>query len=342
LLRCALDERNLSNKSTGALWQESTVAVHVCFHNNCFDGAASAALFARFYRDKIKPNAQMRFFGLTHRSGGGMDRALLDAEASAIVDFGFENTSKLTWWFDHHQSAFASPEDRAAFEADAGDKRFFDPKAPSCTGFIAKILQEKFNYEAAFFKETIHWADIIDAARFPDAKTAVELAAPALQLMSVIEGNRDPGFIPRLIEDLSQRVLSAVIDLPYVKAPLAPITERRKKNQEIVSANGVSERGVASFQLLSTGADFFPKFLAYHLYPEARYSVGLVREASKLKISVGYNPWAKEARTHNISEMCARFGGGGHPVVGAVSFPKEQEARALSVFEELVETLKRD
>lgn len=154
------------------------MTVHVCFHNNCFDGAASAALFARFYRDQIKKGAAFKFFGLTHRSGGGMDRSLLDAEASAILDFGFENTDKLTWWFDHHQSAFLTPEDRAAFDGDTSAKKFFDPKAPSCTGFISKILRERFGYEAEFFKETIYWADIIDAARFPDAKTAVALEGP--------------------------------------------------------------------------------------------------------------------------------------------------------------------
>ena len=127
--------------------------------------------------------------------------------------------------------------------------------------------------------------------------------------------------------------------LPYVQAPLNPILERHRKNQEIVQGNGRLAHGVASFDLLQTEASSFPKFLAYYLYPEARYSVGLVRETSRLKISVGSNPWPKQPRTHNISELCARFGGGGHPVVGAVSFPKEQEARAIEAFNEIVATL---
>jgi hypothetical protein len=268
-----------------------------------------------------------------------MDRSFLDGEASAILDFGFENTPKLTWWFDHHQSAFVSPEDRAAFENDQSGKKFFDPKAPSCAGFLAKVLKEKFGYEADFFKETIYWADIIDAARFPDAATAVALESPALKLMTVIEGNKEYGFIPKLISDLSQKTLSEVVELSYVQAPLNPILEKHRKNQEIVKANGKVEHGVAYFDLLQTGADSFPKFLAYYLYPEARYSVGLVRETSRVKVSVGSNPWAKQPRTHNISEICTRYGGGGHPVVGAASFPKDQEAKAIAAFHEIVATL---
>ena len=33
----------------------------ILFHDNCFDGAASAALFARFYRQQVDPEVQIRF-----------------------------------------------------------------------------------------------------------------------------------------------------------------------------------------------------------------------------------------------------------------------------------------
>ena len=29
--------------------------VRVCFHDKCFDGASSAAIFSRFYRERIDP-----------------------------------------------------------------------------------------------------------------------------------------------------------------------------------------------------------------------------------------------------------------------------------------------
>ena len=32
--------------------------VQVLFHDNCFDGAASAAVFTRFFRERIAPGAR--------------------------------------------------------------------------------------------------------------------------------------------------------------------------------------------------------------------------------------------------------------------------------------------
>jgi hypothetical protein len=319
---------------------EVPVAVHICFHDRCFDGAASAALFGRFYRDAVDRSAEARYFGLTHRTGGGMDRSLLEADQSAIVDFGFENTPALSWWFDHHQSAFRSEEDRASFSADASGKKFFDPAAPSCTGFMARVLKERFGYEAASFAETVRWADIIDAARFPDAETAVALEAPALKLMTVIEGERDPAFLRRLIPDLAERTLDEIVSSDYVRAPLEPILARHRANVDRVKARAICEGGVVAFDLIGSGADSFNKFIAYWLFPEARYSVGLTLEPTRAKISVGSNPWARVPRSHNLAEICARYGGGGHAVVGAVSLPKDDVERARKAFGEIVATLK--
>jgi hypothetical protein len=73
------------------------------------------------------------------------------------------------------------------------------------------------------------------------------------------------------------------------------------------------------------------KFVTYSLYPKSVYSVLLSRSKSKCKISVGYNPWSLTARRHNIAAICERYGGGGHPVVGAISLPVDRldEARSL-------------
>src|SRR6478672_11859197 len=43
--------------------------VKVLFHDNCFDGAASASLFSRFYAAKIDPAATFEFAGKAHGTG---------------------------------------------------------------------------------------------------------------------------------------------------------------------------------------------------------------------------------------------------------------------------------
>ena len=40
----------------------------------------------------------------------------------------------------------------------------------------------------------------------------------------------------------------------------------------------------------------------------------------RTKVSVGSNPWATEPVKHNLATICERYGGGGHPRVGAISF----------------------
>jgi nanoRNase/pAp phosphatase (c-di-AMP/oligoRNAs hydrolase) len=62
----------------------------------------------------------------------------------------------------------------------------------------------------------------------------------------------------------------------------------------------------------------------------------VTRGARRSKISVGSNPWARVPRTHNIAEVCERYGGGGHPVVGAISFAPEEVERARAVADEIV------
>ena len=55
-----------------------------------------------------------------------------DGDENAIVDFKYCADDRLTWWFDHHQSAFLSEEDEKHFLADTGGKKFLDTKSASC------------------------------------------------------------------------------------------------------------------------------------------------------------------------------------------------------------------
>src|SRR5262245_196862 len=139
-----------------------TKRLKILFHDNCFDGAASAALFARFYRDKLDPAAQILYQGVQHKPGDAFPADAFDADESACVDFRYSKNPKLTWWFDHHVSAFQPPEDRAHFEADRSGHKFYDPAARSCTKFEAGVLAEKFGFDTGRFADLIAWADVID------------------------------------------------------------------------------------------------------------------------------------------------------------------------------------
>ena len=197
----------------------NSLRVRVFYHDKCFDGASSAALFSRFYRERIRGDVDFEFTGLVHRAGALFDEKQFDGDENAIVDFKYSSSPKITWWFDHHESAFLSPADAEHFEQDQSNRKFYDPDFKSCTSFIAMIAQQRFGFDPAPVADLVHWTDMIDGALYPDAKTAVEMEAPAMKLTMVIESAPDHGFVPNLIPLLATKSLGEILEEPFV-APL--------------------------------------------------------------------------------------------------------------------------
>ena len=260
---------------------------------------------------------------------------LLDGDVNACVDFRYSQDTRLHWWFDHHASAFQLPGDEAHFRADASGHKFHDPTAKSCTKFLATTLATRFGFDSAPFGELLDWAEIIDGALFPSAAMAVELREPALKLMTWVENNRERVLAERFIEDLVSRPLAEIVASDYVTVALQPLIERHEKNVEAMRRLSRLEQGVVITNLIPDGISTVNKFIAYYLYPEARYTVTLLATNERYKISVGSNPWPKVPRTHDISKLCERYGGGGHPAVGAISLPKTDLASAEKVAAEV-------
>ncbi len=107
--------------------------VRLFHHDRCFDGACSAALFADFFRNHVDSSAEFTLGGLFHQAKQQFDLSLFDGDENVIVDFKYCGSSKLTWWFDHHQSAFLSKEDEQHFHDVSSGKKFYDPAYRSCT-----------------------------------------------------------------------------------------------------------------------------------------------------------------------------------------------------------------
>ena len=96
--------------------------LRILYHGNCFDGVSSAAIFTKFYRAKVHPDALVAYTPTMHRAGNAFDRDQFDGDENAIVDFKYCPDERLTWWFDHHQSAFLTKEDEQHFLADTSGK----------------------------------------------------------------------------------------------------------------------------------------------------------------------------------------------------------------------------
>lgn len=313
----------------------------VLFHDSCFDGAASAAVFSRFYKEKVNPDAELDYQGLQHKAGGSaIDPAVFTGDENVIVDFRYSQDPRLTWWFDHHASAFQMPGDEEHFRADQSGKKFHDPKRKSNTRYMADVLVERFGFDASPLSELLHWAELIDGAQFDSPKQAVELKEPALQLMTVIEANKDPTWLRRLIGELQEKPLAEIAQLDWVRAPLQPLMLKHQKAIDIVRAKIQYEDGIVTFDVADEGLDSINKFIAYYLHPDARYTVWVGKSASRAKVSIGSNPWRPELRTHDLSKIAERYGGGGHPVVAAMSFQPTDLDKARQAAAEILTELK--
>jgi hypothetical protein len=313
--------------------------VRVFYHDKCFDGACSAALFSRFYRERIREDANFVFSGLLHRAGALFDESQFDGDENAIVDFKYSSSPKITWWFDHHESAFLSPADAAHFERDESDRKFYDPDFKSCTSFIAMIAQQRFGFDPAPVADLVHWADIIDGALYSDAKTAVEMQAPAMKLTMVIESAPDQ-FVPNLIPLLATKSLAAILEEPFVAPLLPPLLRRHEISIEILKQRTECIDGTIFFDVSDQDLEGYNKFVPYYLHPESIYSVGLSKSSFRVKVSVGSNPWAPQEPVVNLAKICERYGGGGHARVGAISFNPNQHAAAIKASREIVAELR--
>lgn len=276
----------------------------------------------------------------------GVDPLTLTGEENAILDFRFSRAPQLTWYFDHHVSAFPEPADRSSYEARAsaspvpsGRRVFHDGAYGSCTRLIADVGKATFGLDVEHDSELIRWADMIDSASFPSANMAVARAEPILHLMTVVENHADDEFLAAFVPRLLEEPLEEVANGKDVQDAYAPLAAQHDAYVELVKAHAVVRGLVVMVDLSSVVIEAAAKFVTYSLWPDSAYSVVVSRSRSKCKISVGYNPWSPQARRHNIAQICERYGGGGHPVVGAISLPAGEAVAAQKLAHEIAEEL---
>jgi len=314
--------------------------VRIFYHDHCFDGAASAAYFSRFLEGKFYPNAEFVYTGMAHRASQLFDESLFDGDENAIVDFKYCSSPKITWWFDHHQSAFLTPQDAEHFRQDRSGKKLYDPSYKSCTLFISVVAKDRFGYEAPELAQLVHWANIIDGAQYADAKSAVELGSPAMKLTLVIEGAKGSGIVHKIIRWMRHRTLDEIIVEPEIQELYQPLYQRHLNSIELIRSRAHQEDGVLFFDLTGHEMEGYNKFIPYYLFPKSIYTVSVSPSSFRTKISVGSNPWVDGDLKHNLATICERYGGGGHARVGAISFEPGELDKARTVANEIVQELK--
>ena len=134
--------------------------------------------------------------------------------------------------------------------------------------------------------------------------------------------------------------LTEIAEKPEIQAVYESLHETHLRNIDIIRRTGSCEHGVIYFDLVDYGIEGYNKFIPYYLFPDSSYTVSVSTSSFRTKVSVGSNPWAQEPLRHNLATICERYGGGGHPKVGAISFPIGALSEARKAAAEITEELK--
>lgn len=305
----------------------------VATHGRCLDGLASAVLMTRLGRATESRTA--RFDYRTCGYGAAERRAsveLFDGDRNALLDYRYCPAERLDWYFDHHRTALEGDAARAGFaEREPLGRHHLDPRAPSCTGLIARIGRARFSLDTTGLEELERWAEIVDSAAFERPEDALDLSRPALRLAAVLEQHGDDALVSELVPLLDERPLVEVATLPLIAERALPIAAAHHAFVERVRGASVRVGRVVLVDLGDEPVAAIGKFVAYALHPDAVFSVVVGRLQTGMKISLGHNPWSGAPCDRDLSALAAAHGGGGHRVVSAISLPAREgaEARAL-------------
>jgi hypothetical protein len=314
--------------------------VVVATHGHCFDGLASAVVFTKLVRAE-HPSAEFKYRGCGYGERQlSPSEDVLSGDENAILDYRFFPSERLTWYFDHHRTAFATPADREFFERRAPERNFFfDDTYTSCTKLIEKVARTRFGVAMNGLSELIRWADTIDGASFESAAQALDRSNPVMRLAAVVERHGDDGLLTKLVGELTEKPLDVVSTSDLITRKYAKLAEQHDRFVKRVQDSAVRMGRVVFVDMTNEPLESVGKFVTYALYPDAVYSVIVGLMKNGIKISVGYNPWSGQTRDVDISAICARYGGGGHAVVGAVQLKAEETAKAREIARSIAEEL---
>jgi hypothetical protein len=314
----------------------------IATHGHCFDGLCSAVVFTRLLRELKGPATQFRYLACGYAPTQVPVANLLDGDENAILDYRFAASERLQWYFDHHRTAFANAADRVFFELSKAERPFFfDPSYSSCTKLVRDVALERFGVSMPELEPLTRWADKIDSAAFESAEAALDHSDPVMQLASVVEHHGDGPLLSRLVP----RLLDTPIEEVARRAEHRDL-HRKIQKKKAVFAKRVKQSArtldrVVLVDLSGAELETYGKFVTYALYPQAMYSVIVGKFKNGARINVGYNPWSTQTLDRDLSSICGRYGGGGHPFVGGISFPAEDVLRARDVAQAIALELDR-
>jgi hypothetical protein len=310
---------------------------HLYFHSPCFDGIVSCVLTWDFL-EVSQAWLVEEFHSVNYDSKASWLSTRLNAK-SAVVDFLYHPDAK--FWADHHSTTFLTEEAKRDFEKNESPWLIYDKRSSSCAMLLWKHLANAFGHKNLRYQNLVEWADRIDSARYASVEEAIFGAQPALRINLSLAGKDGEAYYTTLVRLLKSETLTDVATLPEVQAR-SQHAERliRDGMDRFVEGSRLEPDGIAVFNVDSTDV-IVSRYAPYYIFPEARYSVGVVTSPNGASIRAMRNPW-REFPSVPLGEIFRRFGGGGHQRVGAVVIPSERATEANSILNKIVSEIRKE
>lgn len=311
------------------------------FHYPCFDGLASGVLAWEF----LETHEKWRIEEFCPANYKLRDRWLKDKlkKPCAIVDFLYH--PRADFWADHHQTSMLTPEAEKDFER-RKDKAYllFDDRAPACATLLYRRLR-RFLTHKPHFKELVAWAEKIDSASYVSVEEAILGDAPALRInrsLLLEEEKNGPEYAYFLLSEMRAHDLSYVAGLREVRMRETKVRRKLARGLEKAAAAVEMKRGgVVVLDTTRNQKQMISRYAPYHVRPNARYSIGIVRAPDSIGITAMRNPW-KNFRSVALGRVFEKFGGGGHQRVGAVRLSPDQNKTVEDVVESLLSKMRQE
>lgn len=307
-------------------------------HGHCFDGLVSAALFTDFFGE-ANPGSKFSYRALGY--GPHQVDLHMNGDQNVLLDYRYIPHPALTHYLDHHATAFLAEADRLDFEKRrslAPTSFIYDEKAPSCATLVAALARSQ-SYDSAAHRELESWANKVDAAQFDTVEEAIDLESPLLRVVNTVTHFGDHAFYSRAIPSLLREGVMGLAEQRWVKDKFSRLRPAIDTLNRRIKRSGTLIGRVAWVNLIDETTHVVSKFRQYYEFPDAVYSVILHRTDEYLRVSVGYNPWSASPCDAHIGQICQRFGGGGHAVVGAIGLSEDRQSDALAIAHQIVREL---
>lgn len=310
---------------------------HLYFHSPCFDGIASAVVAGDFLEGRLGwPKTLLCPVNYDRRSTWLAER--LETPA-AVVDFLYHPAAE--FWADHHVTTFLSRDVRSSFEKRRGPNLVFDTAADSCAGLLWRHLSNAFGYQNPRYADLVQWAEKIDAARYASVEEAIFPSTAALRISVSLASDNAAEYSAFLVRQLRTASLDSVAKLPEVAKRFEAIQALFQRGLDrFEKAASLKSGGIVVFDVDSKGAHV-SRYAPYYFFPDARYSLGVVRLAKGAKITAMRNPW-RDFPSVPLGKIFQKVGGGGHQRVGSVFLSEERVPKAKQLMRRLITDLRQE